>query len=95
MNNDIENKREILEQRLETMWNFYDEIEMYVGDKESSDEVPDFSSFVQSAIKEPKDVFLEMIDTSNIHQNWKYHHKVYSMFFKRHKSSCCSWKGSD
>jgi len=68
MNNDIENKREILEQRLETMWNFYDEIEMYVGDKESSDEVPDFSSFAQSAIKEPKDVFLEMIDTSNIHQ---------------------------
>ncbi len=68
MNDDIEDKRERLEQHLDTIWNFYDEIEVYVGDKEGSDEYPDFSSFVQSVIKEPKDLFLEMIDSSNITQ---------------------------
>jgi uracil-DNA glycosylase family 4 len=68
MNHDIEEKRERLETALDTMWNFYDEVEQYVTDTEHTEEVPDFSSFVQSVIKEPKDQFLEMIDSSNITQ---------------------------
>lgn len=68
MNHDIEEKRERLESNLDAMWNFYDEIEQYVTDSEESKETPDFSSYVQSVIKEPKDQFLEMIDSSNITQ---------------------------
>ena len=68
MNHDIEQKRAALQQNLQAMWNFYDEIEQYVGDKQESGETPSFSSFIACAIKEPKDEFLEMIDSSNVTQ---------------------------
>ncbi len=60
--------RDILEDNLTTMWHLYDEIEQYVTDREGKDDVPDFSSYVESVIQEPKDQFLEMIDSSNITQ---------------------------
>ncbi|NCB01017.1 MAG: uracil-DNA glycosylase [Spirochaetia bacterium] len=68
MDHETQEKRERLHHNLINMWNFYDEVEQYVGDKGESQDIPDFSSYVQSVIKEPKDQFIETIEISNIHQ---------------------------
>ena len=65
---EIDKKRALLKHNLDSMWNFYDEVEQFVSQIDSPREVPDFSGYVESVIKEPKDPFLEVLDTASISQ---------------------------
>ena len=57
-----------LVKQLETRWNLYDEVEQFITGKESSDEMPDFSAYVESIAEKPVDLFKESIEKANITQ---------------------------
>jgi len=53
---------------LQNHWMLYDQVEQFITDEESKDEMPDFTSFVESLVELPLDEFKESIDKANIVQ---------------------------
>ncbi len=57
-----------LRKRLEATWSLADNVEQFITGKGSGDEMPDFTSFVDSIAEHPVDLFKESIEKANIVQ---------------------------